>query len=68
MTIPFSSYEEQRDFELWAFGRSPVTYDFSVLMSWNSRFGDKLYIHSNSQIKDSLLKMKNIWKNELNEQ
>ncbi len=60
----FESHDEQRAFELWAFGRSPMEYDYNVFMEWNSKHGDKLWMKPDDTLQVSCRQMKKIWKEE----
>lgn len=57
-----SSYEEQRDFEIWAFGKSPIEYDYGTMLTWNSRHGDLYFIRDDEEVKKSIDKMHEIYK------
>lgn len=50
----FSSSEDQKAFELWAFGQYPVTYGLSALHSWNSRHGELYFAFSHHRVQDSV--------------
>ena len=63
----FSNYTEQRDFELWAFGNSSVSYDLALMHTWNSRHGAVVWLVHDEGINDSLKKMVEVWKGLSNE-
>lgn len=50
----FSSYEEQKNFEIWAFGASPITYNITTMHAWNSHHGDEFYANPHDDIGDDL--------------
>lgn len=61
MSDTFKNVEYQRDFELWAFGYSPVSYGMSAMHAWNSRHGDSYYALPNECVDDSLKKMVEVY-------
>lgn len=53
----FKSYEEQKDFEKWAFGTSTPCYEcIGMLHDWNSRHGD-IYMAKDTENQDDSLKL-----------
>ena len=61
----FSNYTEQNEFELWAFGKSPVSYDLSLMHTWNSRHGAIVWLVRDEDIRDSLKKMIHAWREQI---
>ncbi len=58
----FKNLEEQRFFELWAFGYSPCKYDISAMHTWNSSHGEKYFIKSSEDIQESVSRMIEIYR------
>jgi|GEM_PF-3397440 Sec-independent protein translocase protein TatA len=48
-TGKFDSLEQQKAFEKWAFGQTPVAYNDLIRLSWNSHHGD-LYFCDDSEV------------------
>lgn len=61
----FKSVEYQREFELWAFGHSPVSYEISLMHTWNSRHGDKYHALPHENVDASIRKMVDHYENHL---
>ncbi len=62
----FESYKEHREFREWAFGDG----DFDLRDApriWNNLHGDKFKLDGSDQIVDSLTRMIEIWKSNINE-
>lgn len=57
----FKDLEDQRSFERWAFGHTPVKYGVANMHSWNSRHGDIYFIKSDEIIGESIKKMYKIY-------
>ncbi len=60
----WKSPEEQREFERWAFGRSPVTYTNLMMHTWNSRHGDLYFAECHERTDESIREMNEIYKRE----
>lgn len=45
------------DFQKWAFGGKSSTIDYFMMEQWNSLHGDKLTLQPSDLIRDSLIKM-----------
>ncbi len=58
----FNKEESDEAFELWAFGRSPGSYDKCLMRLWNERHGRLLTLEGGDSISDSLIKMRKVWK------
>lgn len=61
------SDEEERNFELWAFGPSSILYKEDSIWSWNCRHGDILLIEGHHDIKESLEKMYCLYRKHISE-
>jgi hypothetical protein len=55
--MTFKDYEDQKAFELWAFGYNPTTGDIKDMNAFNSRHGDKVWLTPDELISDSIKKM-----------
>lgn len=62
----FKNLEHQKEFELWAFGHSPVSYEISLMHTWNSRHGDKYYALPDESVDASVRRMVEVYENSLN--
>ena len=58
----FKDYAEQKDFERWAFGHSPVSYMFNDMHAWNSRWGDVLWLEGDENFASSLTEMVGVYR------
>jgi hypothetical protein len=66
--MQFKNLQDQQDFEIWAFGTTPMQYGEHALHTWNSRHGDKLWLTTDELIKHSLEKMHEVYVKESKEQ
>jgi hypothetical protein len=57
MGFQFEDYEDQRQFELFAFGKTHVKYDMTHMHIWNSLHGDKVWLRPSDNIDECLQKM-----------
>ena len=55
--MQFKNHEDQQAFELWAFGYTGVSYDESLMHTWKSRHGNKVWIRNDESISKSMEKM-----------
>lgn len=59
--MKFKDFEDQKAFEKWAFGRTPIEYDIAMMHSWNSHHGNMLYVRESDSMRDSLNRMYNLF-------
>jgi hypothetical protein len=65
--MKFKSYDAQQAFELWAFGHNDVIYAESLMHTWNSRHGKKLWLKPDELINTSLKRMYKLYVKERKE-
>jgi hypothetical protein len=63
----FESYEEELQFNLWAFGRATFTYDIEALELYNEKHAHLHELKPDDVVLESLKKMYEIWKRSSNE-
>lgn len=59
----FRSYDDQKNFEKWAFGSTPIKYDVKAMHTWNSHHGDIYFLDEAEIIEISLKKMYELYEN-----
>lgn len=57
----FDSFTQQKKFEEWAFGKTGIRYDYSTMLTWNSRHGDKYFISKTETVQSTMKKLKEIY-------
>ncbi len=57
----FKDFEDQRAFESWAFGKTPIEYDIAMMHSWNSHHGELFYLTPKDSLPLSLKRMYNLY-------
>jgi len=63
----FESYDDQKNFEMWAFGTTPVRYDIGAMHTWNSLHGDLCFLDEDEIIGISLKKMYELYENHMSD-
>jgi hypothetical protein len=64
MSDVFTNWEEQQEFEAWAFGAPFLKYDLGAIHTWNSLHGEHYFVREDEMVDASVRRMLAIWKKE----
>ena len=61
----FMNSEKRKDFEIWAFGKSPIYFDIAAMNMWNEKHGEELFLKGEYSVPASLEQMIEIYEKSL---